>query len=713
MDSPVFYAHKSEDGTRWQTLFSHLKNTADLAASFAAPFHGEEEAYLAGMLHDIGKYSAAFQRRLNGSPERVDHSTAGALEARRLRRIAVAFAVAGHHGGLPDLGGRMDHLSSTTLWGRFKRKVEPYDPWKLEVPLPQKGPLPNPIPQDGFSTSFYIRMLYSCLVDADYLDTEAFMDGTARADEYDSIPVLCRRLEEHIASWERPDTELNRRRDEILQACLRSGGSGARGLYTLTVPTGGGKTLSSLAFALSMARSQDMARVIYVIPYTSIIDQNAAVFARILGEKNVLEHHSGVEYALTEDASPGDRRKALAVENWDAPIVVTTAVQFFESLFASRSSRCRKLHNIANSVIIFDEAQSLPVPELKPCVSAIAQLVQHYGATAVLCTATQPALGPLFRQAAPDLMLREICPDPAGQYLFFRRTVLNDLGVLAEDQLIQRLNGAPQVLCVVNRRSTAQMLYAGLEADGAYCLTTLLCPADRKRLLAEIRSRLKAGLPCRVVSTSLIEAGVDVDFPAAYRELTGLDSILQTAGRCNREGTHSAEESPVCLFRLEGQKEPKMLEKNVDAAMHTLREFPDPSAPDAIEHYFTFFRSLTGEDLMDHSHALARFCAQEYSFTSVARDFHLINQESRPVYIPIGEGAAYVDRLRKGERGRTLLRRLGQYGVSVYPFQLKELERTGVIEWLDEEIAVLTDLRAYNPRMGLAMEVETGEGIFI
>ena len=277
-----------------------------------------------------------------------------------------------------------------------------------------------------------------------------------------------------------------------------------------------------------------------MIPYTSIIDQTAGVFTEILGGENVLEHHSGSDAVQREDdADPAALRKVLATENWDAPVIVTTAVQFFESLFASRSSRCRKLHNLADSVVIFDEAQTLPLPYLRPCVAAVGQLVSHYGVTAVLCTATQPALGPLFEELAPGLALREICPDTAELYRFFRRTTLRHAGEITQEQLAGQLRGAQQVLCVVNRRAAAQQLYRELPAPGSYCLTTLLCAADRKRLLREIRARLREGRPCRVVATSLIEAGVDVDFPAAWREEAGLDSILQTAGRCNREGKTS------------------------------------------------------------------------------------------------------------------------------------------------------------------------------
>lgn len=711
-------AHVSEDGTRTQTIRDHLQHTADMASRFAAPFGASEMAYLAGLLHDIGKYSAAFQRRLAGSPERVDHATAGATEAFALHQREIAFAVAGHHGGLPDGGSKVDSPDAATLFGRLRRRVEPYDRWRAEITLPVAPP-PLDLPANAFTRAFFIRMLYSCLVDADYLDTEAFMEGTPppRGGQA-TMPQLLEKLRADVAQrWKADSTldvrrdVLNKRRSTILRACFDRGSRGGKGLYTLTVPTGGGKTVSSLAFALSLACAEKMERVIYVIPYTSIIDQTAAKFAEILGSEAVLEHHAGADYRIQENDDPAAYRKGLAAENWDVPVVVTTAVQFFESLFANRSSRCRKLHNLANSVIIFDEAQTLPVSYLRPCVAAIAQLVRHYGAAAVLCTATPPALGPLFAEFAPDHPLQEICPDPAGQYAFFRRTHLRQLGEQSIPVLTERLRDAPQVLCVVNRRRTARELYAALDEDGCYCLTTLLCPLHRKRLFADMRKRLNKGLPCRVVATSLIEAGVDVDFPVAYREEAGLDSIIQTAGRCNRENTHEAADSPVYIFRLQDQAPPSMLEQNIASAQHVLRAFADPTGLDAIESYFTFYRKLKGDAALDKEGVLDAF-ARGFSFATVAEQFHLIESPTCTVYIPFEEGAAWIAALRQGQYSRALFRKLGQVGVNVYPEHLNALERAGLIEWLGGETAVLTDMHAYDDCMGLSLDIEAGIGYY-
>ena len=361
-------AHVSEDGSE-QSVEAHLEGTAALAAGFAAPFGAGAQGRFVGLAHDIGKYSEAFQRRLLENGRKVDHATAGAVECARLGAEWAAFCVAGHHGGLPDGGSSLDDAGCSTLMGRLKRGlsggIPDYSAWP--------GGLPPSTPpalwgRDPLTDSFFVRMLYSCLVDGDYLDTEAFLRAAPPPrGGHDPLPVLLERLEGHISGWWPPKTDLNRRRCQILRACL-DGGDRPRGLYTLTVPTGGGKTVASLAFALRHAIANGLDRVIYIIPYTSIIEQNAAVFRGILGEGNVVEHHSGVNWDPEDETAPARYRQTLAAENFDAPVVVTTAVQFFESLYASRPSQCRKLHNCSNSVLIFDEAQMLPLEHLRPCV---------------------------------------------------------------------------------------------------------------------------------------------------------------------------------------------------------------------------------------------------------------------------------------------------------------------------------------------------------
>ena len=705
-------AHISEDGTRVQTVAEHLQGTAALCGQFAATFDAPQQGTWLGLLHDIGKYSAKFQKRLQGG-EKVDHSTAGAQVAARYGQIPLAFAIAGHHSGLPDGGGRSDTAQDATMFGRLKKNVEPYDQWTNEITLPTIPSQPEMMKGNRFTQAFYTRMLYSCLVDADYLDTENFMNGPKPRGEGQAMEELLKRLNQYTAKWSHPQGALNLRRSSILTACTTAGQTGERGLYSLTVPTGGGKTVASLAFALSLAVKNHMERIIYVIPYTSIIDQTADVFSEILGAENVLEHHSGIDYSAKEDDEPAAYRKALAAENWDAPVVVTTSVQFFESLYANRSSKCRKLHNIANSVIIFDEAQMIPSNNLRPCVAAIAELVRAYNATAVLCTATQPAIDEMLLEYSKKESVVELCPDVDGMFEKFRRTSFEKEGRLTTDELVSRLESQQQVLCIVNTRKFAQEVYEALPSEGRFHLSTLMCPVHRKQKLDEIRERLKSGKTCRVVSTSLIEAGVDVDFPRVFREMAGLDSILQAAGRCNREGKRSAESSIVTVFESEN-KVNKLIAVNRDAAEETVRDWTQPNTTSTIERYFKAYRDFLRNDdksgVITASEKGISGCGLPFEW--IAKEFKLIDQNTFAVYIPIGEGKELVSRLREGERSRGLYRRAGMYSVSVYQNQFDSLINAGAAEPFGEDAAFLTDCSLYSDEKGLSTDVDGGNALF-
>ena len=714
MDQKKYLAHIADDG-REQTIWEHLSGAAALAKEFARPFGGEGQAELAGLAHDIGKYSQAFQKRLLGAPIRVDHSTAGAAECWRNRQPFAAFAVAGHHGGLPDGGGQMDSADKGTFFGRIKRadqgKLEPYAPWKEEIQLTQPR-IPEHLMGDVAGGTFFTRMLYSCLVDADYLDTEAFMQGHPRNQSAVSMEVLWNKLQSYIAPWFPPQGMLNQQRCAILTHCIQQGQQQPPGLFSLTVPTGGGKTVASLAFALAQAKARGLRRVIYVIPYTSIIEQTAAVFRDILGAENVLEHHANVLYDLEDAADARTIRLAQATENWDMPVVVTTAVQFFESLYAGRPSQCRKLHNIAGSVVVFDEAQMLPIPYLRPCVHAIAQLVAHYGVSAVLCTATQPALAPIFQTFLPHMPMLELCPPGTFQWAAFRRVSFNGAGPLTWDQLAQRLNQLPQVLCVVNTRKSARTLFERLKGDECFHLSTLMYPAHRRAQLQEIRRRLKAGLPCRVVSTSLIEAGVDVDFPAVYRETAGLDSILQAAGRCNREGKRPAAESRVSVFKSEAAT-PPLFATAIAAGNDVMARYKDIASPEAIHAYFSQLLELKGMDAQDVQGILPLIQKNFFPFQTVARRFHLIDSPTKAVYIPLQGGAQLVEQLRTGQYSRDLFRRLGQYSVAVYETHFAALEQAGDLESLGDGTGILWNTALYTQETGLSLDADPGKGLFV
>lgn len=712
----TYLAHISEDSTRKQTILEHLEGTAELAGSFASAFRCKEWGYGCGLLHDIGKYSDKFQKRLQGGSI-TDHATAGAKELFYKNNYIGAYCICGHHAGLLDGGSLADVGSEATLRGRMQKEVEDYCAFQEEVVIPEfPMPVPlKPLGRGGFSLSFFIRMLFSCLVDADFLDTERFMKaGDVSRGEFDSIEFLQARLIQHVESWlqNKDRGTVNGRRTEILEACLDAG-KREQGLFQLTVPTGGGKTVSSLAFALEHAKEHHLSRIIYVIPYTSIIEQNAQVFKEILGSGNVLEDHSNVVYENPDEL----QSVQLASENWECPVVVTTNVQFFESLFASKTSKCRKLHNIAESAIIFDEAQMLPVNYLKPCIQAISELVCNYRCTAVLCTATQPSLKQFF---PPQMSITEICPDVAGQYEFFRRTVIRNAGELPEDELVAQIKERAQVLCILNSRKRVQRVYEALrKSEGIFHLSTFMYPRHRKRLLAAIRDRLDRGLPVRLIATSLVEAGVDFDFQSVYRELAGVDSVIQAAGRCNREGKRPREQSETVIFTLEKREDihiPQALKMPIEVAGQIAGQYEDISSPDAIEEYFKRLYHFRGEGL-DTKNIVGQMedgtRSRLFPFASVARQFKLIENDTRTILIDLEpEAQELVARIRRGECSRQLVRDAGQYCVNVYENDFEKLNGAGRLEAIEMEFYLLRNREQYTEEKGLEIQVERGEAVF-
>ena len=710
----AYYAHSMEGAgeDRWQLLKNHLEGTGQLAARFAKGFGASLFAQAAGLLHDIGKYSEEFQKRLKGSPLTVDHSTAGAQEAVRLYGDALgrilAYVIAGHHAGLPDYGSPADDDS---LCRRLHKDLPyRYDAYKREVTsLPIKASLPirpssvNP----GFSLQFFIRFLYSCLVDADFLDTEAAIDPQrarargAHPGLQELLPHLDRYLESKRTSS--PKTPINRWRREILESCQEKANL-SPGLFTLTVPTGGGKTLSSLAFALRHAIKHCMDRVIYVIPFTSIIEQNAAVFRQIFGESCVLEHHSNFQFHIDDDEtwSQEQYRLMLSTENWDAPIVVTTNVQFFESLFAAKGSRCRKLHNIANSVVILDEAQMLPTQYLKPCLLALAELVRNYHTAVVLCTATQPAI----KTFLPDnLVIKELAPDPPALYEAFRRIHVAQLGEVDDESLATMMKEHGQALCIVNTRDHALKVYKLIQGKGAFHLSARMYAVHRSRKLQEIRDILKEGGECRVVSTQLIEAGVDVDFPVVYRAVAGVDSIAQAAGRCNREGRLQSGGN-VYIFRPERHGQPRgWLSRTAAVAEMVMRNYDDPLSLEAVRQYFALLYDIEGKKL-DEKEIIQQLEADAkrlaFPFRSIDPAFRIIEGDMTPIVIPRDpECIELVQEARWNGATARLSRSLQPYSVQVYFNEYMDLLDRDALEVIAGQYCVLKDLTLYSEETGL------------
>lgn len=746
-ESRRIYAHSREglESDEWQLLEDHLRNVASRAAKFAASFGYENWGRALGLLHDAGKVSTAFQRRLHGSGEHVDHSAPGAWEALRRYRSRLedangrllAFAIAGHHGGMPN-GIRAGSEGRTPLVSRLSKEgvektAREFVDYAARVGLRfPEGSALEPLPLESlaiagetndtalargiFSSSTCARMFFSCVVDADYLDTEWFMnpgaaairDGVSR----DDIAELSRRLDKHMEAVQAlaVPSKVNEMRSKVFEAC-RSAAGWVPGIYTLTVPTGGGKTLASLSFALRHAMANGMSRVIYAIPYTSIVEQNARVFRSVLGDRNVLEHHSNYDF----DAVTDEERKLsdrLAIQNWDAPLVVTTNVQLFESLFSNKPGKCRKLHNIANSVIVLDEAQMLPDNLLTVTLAMLEELVADFDVTVLLCTATQPALEGHWPFGAHP---REIVPfQEELSAVLGGRTKFAVEGKVRERDLVDALFSSHQSLCIVGTKKKARAIFedvaarAGVDdfegavAAGAFHLSANMTPLHRSKVLTEVRRRLTEGERCIVVSTQLIEAGVDVDFPVVYREMAGIDSLIQAAGRCNREGR--LREGTVHVFEISDEVSLGLASERFDTS------------------WLGQMKSLARQIIGDHGHILNPSMSKEFfqaryrmatkqgldakglyadmtstallasvpvfgtlDFESYAEGYRLIEDASVPVFVPWGEmGGELLSALRhecsRGVPAAAFAAKLQQSSISVARWRFAELEKLGAVD---------------------------------
>jgi CRISPR-associated endonuclease/helicase Cas3 len=748
----MHFAHSTgnPDQSDWQPLFDHLNEVAGLATTRGEKFGAAPAAALAGWLHDLGKYAEAFQRYIQGRGQSIDHSTAGAraafdlskdgTPADRLMAQLVAYLVAGHHAGLPDwLNG------AAGLENRIKQKaLEPLDPiWTNEVALVATGLFPANFrrhpdrSRHAFQLATLGRMIFSCLIDADRIDTERFyaaIEGRVVDRDWPRLPDIVGRLiaafDAHMAGMKIGDTPVNRLRADILTH-VRAKAASPRGVFTLNVPTGGGKTLASLAFALDHARHHGMDRVVTAIPFTSVIDQTASIFRSVLGEDVVLEHHSAIEEEKLSKSEARDKLR-LAMEDWAAPIVVTTNVQLLESLFSDRPSRCRKLHNLVNAVIILDEAQTIPLPVLRPSVAALDELSRNYGCTIVLCTATQPALAdPDFAggfQLGPE---SELAPDPRSLHGALRRFRLQFAGKMSDDDLVAALDRHDRALVIVNSRAHALALYSAVKAaglDGAIHLTTRQTAADRRVILAEVKERLKPGnaRPCRLIATSLVEAGVDLDFPRVWRAEAGLDQIAQAGGRCNREGSRPVDYSIVTVFRPAEAKPPREIAGFIaDMERMKSNHGNDPLSPEAMRDYFGEVYWRKGDQGLDRIRAKDLDGANttikvmdafsvgsgmtNFAYRTVGEGFRLIESGLAPVIVAADDTPKKaLEGLRRGWlTPGACARQLQQYTVQVPPKARQKLIENGharFVEGYGDQFAELMTGSLYTREIGLLWE---------
>jgi CRISPR-associated helicase Cas3/CRISPR-associated endonuclease Cas3-HD len=798
--SSGFYAHSdpahpdpAEASRYWEPLFSpecpalsgqhcaacetlermhgHLNKVAWWTAKFAAeiyPDGSDREAarrwgHLAGLWHDLGKFSERWQAYLRTKADihsdevigRMDHSTAGANYAasRSVYGQLMAYAIAGHHAGLAD-GTRL--RARLTQYSTLAEVISPARaaglPLDLEIPAPpfQKRTTPK---ENAFGFGSFVRLLFSCLVDADFLATESFMEPTRGAQRplwpADLLSKMNAVLHRHIDKKQAsaPDTLVNRQRKLVREACLEKAAL-PPGFFSLTVPTGGGKTLASLSFALEHALKHGLRQIVYVIPFTSIIEQNAGEFrsvfeelAKELDRDVVVEHHSNLDPDRETTAN------RLGAENWDAPLVVTTSVQFFESLYAARTSRCRKLHRLARAVVIFDEAQALPVSLLAPCLATMKSLVRDFGSTLVLCTATQPALKHRknFEIGLDADEVREIITDPRELFLSLRRTRVEPLGTMPDEALVTHFQAqqADTALFIVNLRRHARALFERLShLPGTFHLSAQMCPEHRSRVLEEIRKRLDENLPVVLVATRVIEAGVDISFPLVYRAEGGLDSLAQAAGRCNRNGemrddTGTPALGRVFAFRSADFPLPPVL-KDMQEAASAAGQLEERHRADllglaAIEEYFQLHywqrrEQTNGWDqppgnapsILSNFELGSSGAELFYSlgFASAAEAFRLIDSPTKPVIIPWGEkGETLWTRLRSGEIGgwapsRADYRVAQRLTVQIPIGSWEKLNQQGQFHLFAEgALPMLINARLYDERIGLDTDNPTFDGI--
>lgn len=742
-----FFAHTRDDN-QFQLLKDHLEGVAARSMRFADVFGVGYLGYLAGILHDIGKYSTEFQSRIRGNPIRVDHSTAGAqwivkdevvrkylgqtCMDRYLARL-VAYAISGHHGGLRNYGtidesGTLKcrlHNDKIPNWSFAWQEIELIkQDWRE-----QKEVLVSRWNKDNLAWkySFLGRMLYSCLVDADSLDTRDYCNGSdserMKEKSAPTILELQTRFNQFMAKKleQTADTPINQKRRQILDACLRQAETTPR-MFSLTVPTGGGKTLSSLAFALQHAVRYNKRRIIYVIPFTSIIEQNAEQFRVALGQDAVLEHHSNFNYEEYEENYGPDEvyRLNLSAENWDAPVIVTTSVQFFESLFSNKRSKCRKLHNITNSVIILDEVQSIPRNYMKPCLQALEELVAAYGCSVVLCTATQPSWMGL------GIQVTEMMDNPTPSELMdaFKRVEIvvrgNNLEITSDHQIVEWMEASVQALCIVNTRKHAKILFDLLEErkrEGTYHLSGRLCAKHRSELIAKIRECLQNHSPCRVISTQLIEAGVDVDFPLVMRAYAGLDAIAQAAGRCNREGRRETGKVLVFYPEKHGMPTKGWMKETATEAQNTITYHKEsPLSLACIQNYFERIHGICDgrmEEITDSAAILKLLKSKngnlEIPFQEISENFRFIDGNMQTIVVPYDSKAeSLIDELAASLYPLRVMRQLQLYSVQIYQHEFLEFQRNNLLRSVGG-VLVLTDKSYYHPQVGLLAATDAPE----
>lgn len=703
-----------------QLLKAHLTAVSKLTGQFTNKFTSSEIGELIGLLHDIGKYQEDFQNKIRTSSNKIiDHSTAGAkILTEEIKEMGTLYGlpIACHHTGLMNFG------TNASMSNTYYSRLENYEDKIIETiknnyakdcifpqfNIPKFNKKCDSPETMGYTLSFYLRMLLSALVDADRINSEEFSSKIKRKQPKIDIEKMLKIFEEKLPKPN--DLEINKIRNQVLNECINCGKQ-EQGLFTLTAPTGVGKTLSSLAFALNHINEHNLERIIYVIPYTSIIEQNANVFKNIFSSLGniVLEHHSNI---VNENLTPEEEIQIKwATENWDVPIVVTTNVQFFNSIFSSNASDNRKIHNLANSVIIFDEVQMLPLEYIAPCMTAISELILNYKSTAVLCSATQPCID---KYKYTSIKTTEIITNPVDLFNRMKRVEYKNIGKINSDKIIELSQKEKQCLIIVNSRKHAYYLYNKFKEkrNNVFHLSTLMYSKHRNETLSNIKNKLKNNEEVIVISTQLIEAGVDVDFPVVFREIAGLDNIIQSGGRANRNG--KLKNGIVYIFESidDFAKIPKSIRPFADIFNEIYLEEKENSFElYGIEKYFNKLHKYIGKENLDSQNILNEFKLGRtipiLNYKDVSDKFSYIQNNTYSIIVENEDNKVLIQLMENGKINKEILRQLTQYSVNIYKYELDKLIENNVIIKTKTGLLILCNPNYYNAETGL--EIFTDE----
>jgi CRISPR-associated endonuclease/helicase Cas3 len=723
-----YIAHKTDNG-EVQSVREHLMETSNLCNNFSVDMF-KEYASLCGLLHDIGKYSKLFQERINGKNIRVCHADCGAYEIIELTKkteaacwsFMIAYCIAGHHSGLHDGGTRADNADDKTLYATINRKHEEYLAYKNEISvvLPDFLKLKKYFIEHCRDNSelielyaFVTKYLFSCLTDADFIDTEKFCNPNIKRGLSGDFEKALLKVNTKLSAFV-PDSKVNSARNRLQVQAIKNMAVQSN-LYLLNMPTGSGKTLCSMKIALERVISGKKKRIIYVIPYTSIIEQTAEVFEKMFGDDlPVLQHYSNYSFdekTDNENDNTSDKLKR-ACENWDAPFIITTNVQFFQSIYHYKGSRLRKLHNLADSIIVFDEIHMMPVNYIQPCLRAIGYITKHLSSEAIFMSATMPDFTKFFKSYLPLNNVRELITDKSS-FQEFKNCDYTDLGWYTVEKIVEKSSQYQCSLIIVNSRSRARKLFT-LCSGKKYHLSTYMTSEHRSEIIREIRTAINCNEKITVISTSLIEAGVDLDFEAVFRELSGLDSILQSAGRCNREGRRK--KGYMYIFELSDFviRNPD-IKLRMNITRNLLGTYADITAPECIREYYDRLFSFSQEQISKN--CISGFNGEIRGFDAIpfrgyAESFHLIDSDTINIVIPERKDKSGEYKINRNQECMLLIERLKQqdysvkrrlqlYCASVHFYEYESLLKYGVIDDYRTGVMILTNPDYYDSETGL------------